>query len=104
MEFSDFRAPPYEETEKWELLASVFRTLSDATRLKIVHELILKEQRVCDIARDLNMSLPAVSYHLKLLRKACVVKFRRDGKNIFYSVDGQLLKDLFRIGYIGNNT
>jgi len=100
---NELQAPDYSETEKWERLASVFKTLSDATRLKIVHELIMKEQRVCDIAHDLDMSLPAVSYHLKLLRDASVIKNRRDGKNIFYSIDGQLLCDLFRVGSVSRH-
>jgi ArsR family transcriptional regulator, lead/cadmium/zinc/bismuth-responsive transcriptional repressor len=98
VDLRDFHAPDYSENEKWERMASVFKTLSDATRLKIVHELIVEERRVCDIARDLDMSLPAISYHLKLLRDASVIKSRRDGKNIFYSVDDQLLRDLFRVG------
>ena len=103
VDLNEFHAPEYSETKKWECLASVFKTLSDATRLKIVHELIVKEQRVCDIARDLDMSLPAISYHLKLLRNASLIKSRRDGKNIFYSIDGQLLCDLFRVGSISRH-
>lgn len=103
VDLNELHAPEYSETEKWERMASVFKTLSDATRLKIVHELIIKEQCVCDIARDLAMSLPAISYHLKLLRDASVIKSRRDGKNIFYSIDGQLLCDLFRVGSAGGH-
>jgi ArsR family transcriptional regulator, lead/cadmium/zinc/bismuth-responsive transcriptional repressor len=104
VDFKNLHAPDYSETEKWDRMASVFKTLSDPTRLKIVHEMMLKEQRVCDIAHDLDMSLPAISYHLKLLRDASLVKPRRDGKNIFYSIDGQVLKDLFRVGSINSNT
>jgi ArsR family transcriptional regulator len=103
VDLNELHAPAYSETEKWERMASVFKTLSDATRLKIVHELIMKERCVCDIARDLDMSLPAISYHLKLLRVSCVIKSRRDGKNIFYSIDGQLLFDLFRVGSISRH-
>jgi Predicted transcriptional regulators len=103
VDLDELHAPEYSETEKWERMASVFKTLSDATRLKIVHALIIKEQRVCDIARDLNMSLPAISYHLKLLRDSSVIKYRRDGKNIFYSIDAQLLCDLFRVGSVSRH-
>ena len=87
---------------KWHKIANVFKTLSDPTRLKIVHTIMERELRVCDIAAILNMSLPAVSYHLKLLKDARLIKYRREGKNIYYYIDNHLLKALLSLG-MGSN-
>ena len=86
------------EDSTWYRIANIFKTLSDPTRLKIVHTITERELRVCDIAEILDMSLPAVSYHLKLLKDAQLIKFRREGKNIYYYIDNHLLKTLLLLG------
>ena len=70
-------------------ISEVFRVLSDETRTKIIYLLSVHELCVCDIADILNMSLPAVSHHLRLLRTMRLVKYRRDGKQAFYSLDDE---------------
>ncbi|MCH3918692.1 MAG: metalloregulator ArsR/SmtB family transcription factor [Spirochaetia bacterium] len=64
-----------------------FKVLGDPTRMRII--LVLKGQELCvsEICEKLNMSPSAVSHQLNVLRKARVVKSRRDGKNIYYSFD-----------------
>src|SRR5690554_6502740 len=70
-----------------EKVANLFKVLADETRLKIVHLLSQKELKVGSIARTLDHTPSNVSHHLPLLRNARLVKHRRDGKMIFYSLD-----------------
>jgi ArsR family transcriptional regulator len=86
------------EDSTWHRIADIFKTLSDPTRLKIVHTIMGRELRVCDIAEILDMSLPAVSYHLKLLKDSDLIKYRREGKNIYYFIDNSRLKGLLALG------
>lgn len=72
-------------------LASFFKILGDFTRTKILWALNEGEMCVCDIASLLNMSKSAVSHQLRILRIANLVKFRREGKIVFYSLaDGHV--------------
>lgn len=68
-------------------LSDVFSILSDTTRLKIVLALIETELCVCDIAGFLGITKSAVSHHLRLMRNLRLVRFRRDGKMTYYSLD-----------------
>ncbi|MEF8824580.1 MAG: metalloregulator ArsR/SmtB family transcription factor, partial [Desulfohalobiaceae bacterium] len=68
-------------------LAELFRILGESTRVKILHALSCTELCVCDLSELLNMSHSAVSHQLRLLRANKLVRFRRSGKNIFYSLD-----------------
>jgi ArsR family transcriptional regulator len=70
----------------------------DPTRLKIVNALLLEEICVCDVAAVLGMSQPAVSHHLKVLKAARLVKYRRDGKQIYYSLDDEHVANIFYQG------
>ncbi len=79
-------------------LADFFKVLGDSTRLRLVHALSHAEMCVCDLAAVLSMSQSAVSHQLRLLKAARLVKNRRDGKNIYYSLDDQHIPDLFRTG------
>lgn len=81
-------------------IAEFYKALGDETRLKIVEMLSEQEMCVCEIIARLNMSQPAVSHHLKILRQAGVVKDSRDGKWIYYSLDVDVFKDVFK----GENT
>ena len=67
-------------------MAELFKVFGDSTRMKILYYLSRHELCVCDIAEMLGVSQPAVSYQLKVLKGAKLVKNRRDGKEIFYSL------------------
>lgn len=69
------------------LVAELFKALGDETRLAIVQMLVGKELCVCDILNAFDMSQPAISHHLKLLRQAGVVLDAREGKWIYYSLN-----------------
>ena len=67
-------------------LADFFKVFADSTRIKILKALSIEELCVCDIAVVLDMTKSAVSHQLRFLKEANLVKARRDGKNIFYSL------------------
>ena len=71
-------------------MAVVFKALSDPTRLKIINALMISEMCVCDITALLNMTQPAVSHHLKSLRQIGLIKFRREGMNLYYFLDNNI--------------
>lgn len=75
-------------------LSELFKVLGDETRTKILYLLSLKELCVCDIAGILEMSLPAISHHLRLLKALRLVKYRREGKMVFYSLDDKHIMNL----------
>lgn len=68
-------------------LAETFKVVGDPTRIKILHALSKSEMCVCDIAETLNMGQSAISHQLRVLRNARLVKFRKDGKTAWYSLD-----------------
>jgi len=70
-------------------IAEFYKALGDEVRLKILHMLTEREMCVCEIIDRLDMSQPAVSHHLKILRQAGVVTDTRDGKWIYYSLNGR---------------
>ena len=75
--------PPEEEMAD---MAELFKVFGDSTRIKILYILSKCEMCVCDIASLLSMTQPAVSYQLKVLKQAKLVKNRRAGKTVFYSL------------------
>ncbi len=85
------------EDSIWYKIAEKFKTLSDPTRLKIVHLVVHQELKVCEIADILNMSLPAVSYHLKQLKLLNLIEYKRKGKNIYYCINNPLIKTLLAL-------
>ena len=68
-------------------ISELFKALADETRTKILHLLGQRELCVCDLAFLLEMSLPAVSHHLRFLKALRLVRSRKDGKYVFYSLD-----------------
>ena len=68
-------------------LAETFRALADSTRAKIVHLLAEQPLCVCDLAQVARVSEPAVSQHLRLLRALRIVRGRREGKMVYYSLE-----------------
>lgn len=77
-------------------LSELFKVLSDETRTKIVYLLSHRELCVCDLAELLEMNLPAISHHLRLLKSLRLVKYRRNGKMVFYSLDDNHIVNLIR--------
>ena len=67
-------------------LAELFKIFGDSTRIRILYVLFESEMCVCDIAQLLNLSQSAVSHQLRLLKQSRLVKNRRDGKTVFYSL------------------
>jgi ArsR family transcriptional regulator, lead/cadmium/zinc/bismuth-responsive transcriptional repressor len=77
------KMPPEEELYN---LADFYKTIADATRIKILFVLFCAETCVCDIAQILNMSQSSISHQLRVLKQAKMVKNRRAGKTIYYSL------------------
>jgi DNA-binding transcriptional ArsR family regulator len=78
-------------------LSELFKVLADETRTRILHLLSQRELCVCDMALILEMSLPAISHHLRLLKVMRLVAYRRDGKQVFYSLDDQHVVELISV-------
>lgn len=79
-------------------LAELFKVFGDSTRIKIICCLFEAEMCVCDIATALGMSQSAVSHQLRVLKNAKLVKFRREGKVVYYSLDDEHVKHIFDEG------
>ena len=67
-------------------LAELFKIFGDTTRIRILYALFEAEMCVCDIAQLLGMTQSAISHQLQLLKKSKLVKYRREGKTVFYSL------------------
>ncbi|HCA79756.1 MAG TPA: transcriptional regulator, partial [Bacteroidetes bacterium] len=78
-------------------MSESFKILGDPTRLKIVLALTKEELCVLDIAELLGMSESAISHQLRLLKNLRLVKQRKDGKMVFYSLDDEHIEDLVRV-------
>jgi DNA-binding transcriptional ArsR family regulator len=76
-------------------LAETFKVLGDPTRVRMVHALSLEELCTHDLASVLGMSESAVSHQLSLLRLLRLVKFRREGRIVYYSLDDEHIRHLF---------
>lgn len=79
-------------------LADFFKVLGDSTRVKIMWALDESEMCVCDLAVLLNMTKSAISHQLRSLRQANLVKYRKEGKNVFYSLSDDHVKEIFEKG------
>lgn len=74
------------ETEQLFDLAELFKIFGDSTRIKILYVLFESEMCVCDIAQILNMTSSAISHQLRILKQARLVKYKKIGKTVFYSL------------------
>ena len=86
---SDIIEKVYESMPDEEILydlAELFKIFGDSTRIKILYVLFESEMCVFDISQLLNMSMSAISHQLRILKQAQLVKFRREGKTVFYSL------------------
>lgn len=75
-------------------LSEFFKVFSDSTRIKILFALFTSEMCVYDIAALLEMNQSAVSHQLRILKQAGLVKFRRDGKVVYYSLDDEHIQQI----------
>ena len=80
------------------LLGETFKVLGDPTRLKILYILSKEELCVCEIFTVLGMTQSAVSHQLRILRNMRLVKYRKSGRSVFYSLDDEHINNLFREG------
>lgn len=79
------------EEEKIKELAEFYKVFGDATRVKILYVLLESEMCVCDLAAILKMTQSAISHQLRVLKQMKLVKNRRDGKTVYYSLaDGHI--------------
>lgn len=79
-------------------LAEFFKILGDTTRVKILFALDQNEMCVCDIANVLGMSKSSISHQLGALRRSGIVKCKKQGKEVFYMLDDDHVKEVFEIG------
>ena len=79
-------------------LANLFGALADPTRARIVHTLLRQELCTCDLAAVLGVTESAVSQHLRVLRHLGLVRHRRAGKLVYYSLDDSHVAQLVQIG------
>lgn len=81
-------------------VAELFKVFGDTTRIKIICALFEVEQMcVYDLAATLNMTQSAISHQLRILKQSNLVKFKREGKMIYYSLDDDHVKQIFDAGY-----
>ena len=79
-------------------LAELFKVFGDGTRVRILYVLLTEEVCVCDLAKLLGMTQSAVSHQLRILKQAQLIRARRDGKTIFYSLADDHVATLLRQG------
>lgn len=80
-------------------LAELFKAFGDSTRVKILCALFESEMCVCDLAVILNISQSAVSHQLRTLKNSRLVKFKRVGKVVYYSLEDEHIKHIFNEGF-----
>jgi DNA-binding transcriptional ArsR family regulator len=81
-------------------LADLFKVFSDSTRVRILCALQHSEMCVCDIAALLGMTKSAISHQLRSLRQTRLVKYRKDGKSVYYSLDDEHVGNVFAQGLL----
>lgn len=79
-------------------LAEFFKVFGDSTRIKILNSLMQRELCVCDIAEITNSTPSAISHQLRVLKQAKLVKYRKDGKSVIYSLDDEHIREIFEKG------
>ena len=79
-------------------LADFFKVFGDSTRIRILWALSEAEMCVCDMAQLLGITESALSHQLRTLRQTKLVKYRKEGKNVFYSLDDEHIKQILEIG------
>ena len=87
------------DREEYNRLASLFKLFGDGTRVQMLHALEQREMCVCDLAALLGVTKSAVSHQLKALRLANLVKFRREGQIVYYSLADDHVKAILDVGF-----
>ncbi len=85
--------------EEYIQMAVLFKLCGDGTRAQMLHALLFREMCVCDLAALLGVTKSAVSHQLKALRLAGLVKFRRDGQNVHYSLADDHVRAIIKTGF-----
>lgn len=80
-------------------LADLFKVFGDSTRIRIISALLYSRLCVCDLAALLGMTKSAISHQLRILRQTKLVKFRREGKVVYYTLDDKHVGAIFRQGF-----
>lgn len=81
-------------------LSDMFKIFGDQTRVKILMALESGELCVCDIAAVMNMSQSAISHQLRVLKQSNIVKTRREGKVVYYSISDDHVKEIFNMAMV----
>lgn len=79
-------------------LAELFKVFADSTRMKIIYALLEEELCVCDIANIVGTTQSAISHQLRILKQTKLVKHRKEGKVVFYSLDDEHISEIVKIG------
>lgn len=79
-------------------LAEFFKVFADSTRMKVIYALKENELCVCDIANIVNTTQSAISHQLRILKQAKLVKFRKAGKVVYYSLDDEHISEIVKKG------
>ena len=79
-------------------LAEFFKVFADSTRMKIIYALMEKELCVCDIAKIVGTTQSAISHQLRVLKQSNLVKFRKEGKEVYYSLDDDHIIEIVKKG------
>ena len=79
-------------------LAEFFKVFADSTRMKIIYALLENELCVCDIANIVGTTQSAISHQLRVLKQSKLVKFRKDGKIVYYSLDDDHIRQIVKKG------
>lgn len=99
---NDVRAKMPEEETLYDL-AELFKVFGDSTRIRILWALDEAEMCVCDIAYLLNMTQSAISHQLRVLKQAKLVRNRKEGKVVYYSLDDEHVRMIFDQGLVHIN-
>ena len=88
-----------DEDERVDHLAELFRALADSSRIKILSLLLDGEKNVVTLAEAVGISEPGVSHHLRGLRQMRIVRGRRQGREVYYTLDDEHVAELLRLGW-----
>lgn len=86
------------EKDTLEQIAELFKGFADVTRVQILSLLAVRELCVGDIAQTVSLSQSAISHQLRLLKEMHLIKFRRDGKNVLYSLADDHVRTILQMG------
>lgn len=85
------------DRETFLTLSEIFKLFADETRLRIICAILNTELCVCDLCELLNLNQSAVSHQLQLLRNSKLVKYRKEGKQVFYSLEDDHIESIIKI-------